>query len=328
MVANSPTISTVELTNATPEAILQAALHLKQGGLVALPTETVYGLGADAENPVAVEKIYKAKNRPSNHPLIVHLAEAADVYHWAKDIPEYAQALMAKFWPGPMTLILPRTANAKDFITGGQASVGLRIPNHPVALSLLAGFRVMGGKGVAAPSANRYGAVSPTTAQAVRDELSEYLDPQDLILEGGSSEVGVESTIIDCTGVNPAILRPGAITAADIELCTGIVIAEPQEAKIRVSGSHKQHYSPKAKVIVGGTALPGEGLIAPFETATPAGVIRLAEPKSVEEYARVLYSALRAADEQGLKVVRIQSPEGDGLAIAIRDRIQRSAAQG
>jgi L-threonylcarbamoyladenylate synthase len=326
--AYSPTISSVELTQPTPEALLQAALHLKQGGLVALPTETVYGLGADAENPAAIAKIYSAKNRPSNHPLIVHLAETADVYHWAKDIPAYAQALMAKFWPGPMTLILPRTSNSKDFITGGQDSVGLRIPNHPVALSLLAGFRVLGGKGVAAPSANRYGAVSPTTAQAVRAELAQYLAPEDLILEGGTSAVGVESTIIDCTGPNPAILRPGAITASDIELCTGIVTTEPTETKVRVSGSHKQHYSPKAKVLTEGTALVGEGLIALSEIETPAGVTRLAEPKSVEEYARVLYSALRSADEQGIATIRVISPDGDGLAIAIRDRIHRSAAQG
>ena len=326
--AVSPTISIVEPTIASPEALLQAALHLKQGGLVALPTETVYGLGADAENPDAIAKIYTAKSRPSNHPLIVHLAETADVYHWAKDIPDYAHALMAKFWPGPMTLILPRTSNSKDFVTGGQASVGLRIPNHPVALSLLAGFRVLGGKGIAAPSANRYGAVSPTTAQAVSHELGDYLASDDLILDGGNSEVGVESTIIDCTGPNPAILRPGAITAEDIELCTGIVVAEPAAVTVRVSGSHKQHYSPKARVVIGGNPTPGEGLIAPHEIETPAGVIRLADPKSVAEYARILYSALRAADEQGLAVVRVISPEGDGLAIAIRDRINRSAAQG
>jgi L-threonylcarbamoyladenylate synthase len=318
----------MELTNPTPEALLQAALHLQAGGLVAFPTETVYGLGANAEDESAIAKIYAAKNRPSNHPLIVHIGEIADVYHFAKDIPDYAQALMTKFWPGPMTLILPRTPNSKDFVTGGQSSVGLRIPNHPVALGLLRAFGFLGGHGLAAPSANRYGAVSPTTALSVKQELAGYLNEGDLILEGGSSEVGVESTIIDCTGPNPAILRPGAISAEDIELCTGIVVAEPRETTIRVSGSHKQHYSPKAKVMVGGIAAVGEGLIAYSATETPAGVIRLAAPNSVEEYARVLYAALRDADAQGLKTVRLIAPEGEGLAVAIRDRIKRSASEG
>ena len=318
----------MELTNPTPEALLQAALHLQAGGLVAFPTETVYGLGANAEDESAIAKIYTAKNRPSNHPLIVHIGETADVYHFAKDIPDYAHALMIKFWPGPMTLILPRTQNSKDFVTGGQSSVGLRLPDHPVALGLLRAFGFLGGHGLAAPSANRYGAVSPTTALSVMQELADYLNEGDLILEGGSSEVGVESTIIDCTGPNPAILRPGAITAEDIELCTGIVVAEPQETTIRVSGSQKQHYSPKAKVVVGGIATVGEGLIAYSATETPGGVIRLAAPNSVEEYARVLYAALRDADAQGLNAVRVIAPEGEGLAVAIRDRIKRSASEG
>jgi L-threonylcarbamoyladenylate synthase len=318
----------MELTTPTPEALLQAALHLQAGGLVAFPTETVYGLGANAESETAIAKIYAAKNRPSNHPLIVHIAEIADVYHFAKDIPEYAQALMSKFWPGPMTLILPRTQNSKDYVTGGQSSVGLRMPNHPVALGLLRAFGFLGGHGLAAPSANRYGAVSPTTALSVKQELEAYLNEGDLILDGGNSEVGVESTIIDCTGPNPAILRPGAITAKDIELCTGIVVAEPAQATIRVSGSHKQHYSPQAKVIIGGLALAGEGLIADSRIDTPVGVIRLAAPTSIEEYARMLYAALRAADAQGLRAVRVIAPEGEGLAIAIRDRIQRSASEG
>lgn len=318
----------VELTQPTNVALIEAARHLMAGGLVALPTETVYGLGADAENELAIAKIYAAKNRPSNHPLIIHISEAADASHWAKDIPDYARLLMTKFWPGPMTLILPRTQNSKDFITGSQPSVGLRVPNHPVALGLLSAFRSLGGHGVAAPSANRYGAVSPTTAAAVRQELKEYLNPGDLILEGGSSEVGVESTIIDCTGSNPAILRPGAISAEDIELCTGIVVIEPAGETVRVSGSHKQHYSPKARVQIAGDVEPGSGLIAMSETKTPTGVIRLAAPTSVEAYARDLYAALRSADEQGLKKITVILPDGAGLALAIRDRIQRAAAQG
>jgi L-threonylcarbamoyladenylate synthase len=316
----------VQLTTPSPEAILSAALHLKNGGLVAIPTETVYGLGADAENKSAIEKIYLAKNRPSDHPLIVHIAELSDVYHFAKNVPQYAQALMQTFWPGPMTLILPRTNQSADFVTGGQDSVGIRIPDHPVALKLLAGFKAIGGYGVAAPSANRYGAVSPTTAEAVLAELGDYLTPGDQILDGGASQVGVESTIIDCTGSNPVILRPGAITAAEIENCTGIIVTEPGDHKIRVSGSHKQHYSPRAKVLTTGAGNPGGGLIALATAPTPEGVIRLAAPESLEEYARVLYAAMRSADEQGLAELTIIAPEGDGLAIAIQDRIRRAAA--
>lgn len=318
----------MELTNPTPEAVLQAALTLKAGGLVAFPTETVYGLGGNAEDAAAIAKIYTAKNRPADHPLIIHLAETADVYHFAKDIPDYAHALMARFWPGPMTLILQRTPNARDFVTGGQPSVGLRIPDHPVALSLLRAFGFLGGRGLAAPSANRYGAVSPTSALAVMQELGDYLDPKDLILQGGDSEVGVESTIIDATGPNPAILRPGAITAEDIENCTGIVVTSTEKPSIRVSGSHTQHYSPRAQVLIDGVAIMGEGLVALAEVETPAGVIRLAAPESVEEYARVLYASLREADAQGIATVRIVPPQGEGLAIAIRDRIARSGSRG
>lgn len=291
-----------------------------------MPTETVYGLAADAENQSAIGKIYTAKNRPSDHPLIVHVAELSDVYYFANPVPAYAEALMQKFWPGPMTLILPRTNHAADFVTGGQDSVGLRIPDQSTALKLLAGFKALGGRGLAAPSANRYGAVSPTTAEAVLAELGDYLAPGDQILDGGASRVGVESTIIDCTGPNPVILRPGAIAARDIEHCTGIVVAEPGENKVRVSGSHKQHYSPRAKVLTAGTGNPGGGLIALATVPTPAGVIRLAAPETVEEFARVLYSAMRSADEQGLAHLTIIAPEGEGLALAIQDRIRRAAA--
>jgi L-threonylcarbamoyladenylate synthase len=204
--------------------------------------------------------------------------------------------------------------------------VGLRIPAHTVALNLLQEFSKIGGKGVAAPSANRYGAVSPTSAEAVNSELQDYLEPRDQILDGGPSLVGVESTIIDCTKENPAILRPGAITAEMIEQSTGIIVVEPEGTKVKVSGSHKQHYSPDAKVLIGGEAKPGNGLIAMSEVATPAGVIRLAAPKTLEEYARTLYAALRAADAQKLAEIIVVMPEGNGLAVAIRDRITRAAA--
>ena len=293
---------------------------------MAFPTETVYGLGANAENEAGVTKIYLAKNRPGDHPLIVHIAHPSDLEHFAKAVPDYAKDLIRDFWPGPMTLVLPRTHNAKDIITGNQETVGLRIPNHPVALALLLAFKNQGGHGIAAPSANRYGSVSPTNAKAVETELGDHLDPDDLILDGGSSEVGLESTIIDCTGPGPKILRPGAITAEMIEQSTSMVVAEPVTKSIRVSGSHAKHYSPKAKVVIGVEAQAGEGFIALSDHPTPLGAIRLAEPNSNDEFAAVLYSALRAADEQKLNVVNVMLPEGDGIAIAIRDRIQRAAA--
>ena len=304
-----------------------AAQHLIQGGLVALPTETVYGLGANAESETAVAKIYKAKNRPNDHPVIVHISNPALVSHWAKEVPTFATKLMNAFWPGPMTLILERTPAAKDFITGNQETVGLRVPNHPVALDVLARFEALGGKGIAAPSANRYGAVSPTTSKAVADSLGEYLSPGDLVLEGGNSEIGLESTIIDCTSQSPRILRPGAITKEMIEGLLGQQVESPTEVDIRVSGSHKQHYSPDAKVVLNVIPVAGEGLIALASVPTPAGVVRLAAPETLEEFARELYSALRKADELGLEKLSIFEPEGSGLGIAIRDRVTRAAAK-
>ena len=310
-----------------PSALLGAAKALHAGQLVAFPTETVYGLGADAENGLAVERIYQVKNRPENHPLIVHISNAELVDYWAKEVPNYAHKLMADFWPGPMTLILQRSEAAKDFITGAQDSVGLRIPNNKTALLLLSNFEKQGGHGVAAPSANRYGAVSPTSTSAVREELGQYLSIDDQILEGETCEVGIESTIIDCTKKQPRILRPGAITAAMIEKSTGIMLLDSDENVPRVSGSDRVHYSPKAQVIVGGQSAAGEGLIAIAQEPTPDGVIRLAAPKTDIEFANQLYAALRDADTRGLSVVRVLPPAGAGLAAAIRDRIARSAAK-
>ena len=304
----------------------QSAEKLKAGNLIAFPTETVYGIGADAENIDAVARMYQVKNRPANHPVIVHIAELNDVDYWAKDIPEYAISLMRDFWPGPMTLLLKRSDKAKDFITGNQEIVGLRIPAHSLALNLLAEFKKIGGNGIAAPSANRYGAVSPTTAQAVSVELEEYLQPEDQILDGGSSLVGVESTIIDCSKENPSILRPGAVTVEMVEQSTGIILLEAQEPRVRAPGSHKQHYSPKARVLIGKEAQSGDGLIAMDGVLTPDGVIRLASPKNNEEYARILYSALRQGDDAGLERIYIDPPEGLGLAVAIRDRITRASS--
>jgi len=304
----------------------QSAEKLKAGDLIAFPTETVYGLGVDAENQSAVARMYQVKNRPANHPVIVHIAELKDVDYWAKEIPEYAINLMRDFWPGPMTLLLKRSDKAKDFITGNHDIVGLRIPAHSLALNLLTEFKKLGGNGIAAPSANRYGAVSPTTAQAVSVELEDYLQAEDQILDGGPSLVGVESTIIDCSKENPSILRPGAVTAEMVEQSTGIILLEAQEPRVRASGSHKQHYSPKARVLIGKEAQSGNGLIAMAGVLTPDGVIRLASPKNNEEYARILYSALRQGDDAGLERIYIDPPEGLGLAVAIRDRITRASS--
>jgi L-threonylcarbamoyladenylate synthase len=291
-----------------------------------MPTETVYGLAADASNPAAIERIFATKNRPRNHPLIVHIGNAEALNYWAELIPDYAQTL-SKQWPAPLTLVLKRSAMAADFITGGQPTVAIRMPDHPAALALLAAFEAQGGRGLAAPSANRFGEVSPTSAAAVIEGLGEFLEPADLVLDGGDCEVGIESTIVDCTGPNPAILRPGAITAEEIESVTGIVVAEPA-GTVRAPGSHKQHYSPNARVLLEGEAQPGWGLIALAEVKTPPGVIRLAEPIDAAAYARELYAALRRADELSLEHVIALPPAGAGLALAIRDRLTRAAAQG
>jgi L-threonylcarbamoyladenylate synthase len=298
---------------------------LINGGLVAFPTETVYGLGADACNAAAVARIYSVKGRPADHPLIVHVASMDALGDWAADVPAYAIALARDYWPGPMTLVVTRSELAEDFITGGQDTVGVRVPNHPVALGLLEAFARAGGKGVAAPSANRFGNVSPTTAQAVSDELNDYLAMSDVILDGGACAVGVESTIIDCTGDVPKILRPGAITEEMIERSTGLDVLDADGVAIRVSGSLESHYSPIAKVVLDQSPVAGQGFIAMADVASAAGVIRLAAPTTHDEFARVLYSALRAADEQGLNTVVVAQPGGIGIAIAIRDRLMRAA---
>ena len=301
-----------------------AAAHLLAGDLVAFPTETVYGLGADASNSQAVARVYEVKGRPADHPLIVHIASMDRMGDWASDVPEYAIKLAREFWPGPMTLVLKRSELASDFITGGQDTVGVRVPDHVVALALLEAFEKAGGKGIAAPSANRFGHVSPTTAAAVVEELGDYLSASDLVLDGGACAVGVESTIIDCTGPTPQVLRPGAISVAMIEQCTGLTIAQ-SDSDIRVSGSLENHYAPVAKVLLCETPLPGQGFIAHKNIETPEGVIRLASPGDDEEFAHILYSALRSADAQGLAEVVVMQPIGIGIAVAIRDRLARAA---
>jgi L-threonylcarbamoyladenylate synthase len=312
------------LSRCTADAMKLAAASIKDGNLIAFPTETVYGLGADASNGDAVAKIYAAKGRPADHPLIVHISSMDGIGYWADEISDYAIALARAFWPGPMTLICKRSPEAKDFVTGGQETVGLRVPDHVVALALLDAAKQLGVQGIAAPSANRFGHVSPTTADAVREELSAYLSPKDSILDGGPSSVGVESTIIDCTGSNPHILRPGAVTQAMIEEVTELQVTDAQN-EIRVSGSLENHYAPQAKVILDQSPQPGDGYIAMNDKPTPAGVIRLASPQTVEEFARILYSSLREGDRQGLEKIYIIAPIGNGLAFAIHDRLKRAS---
>jgi L-threonylcarbamoyladenylate synthase len=303
-----------------------AAKRLIAGDLVAFPTETVYGLGADASNSSAVARVYSVKGRPIDHPLIVHIASMDRLGDWASEVPEYAIALARSFWPGPMTLVLKRSELAGDFVTGGQDTVGVRVPDHVVALALLEAFEKAGGKGVAAPSANRFGHVSPTTAAAVVEELADYLSKEDLVLDGGACAVGVESTIIDCTGLLPRVMRPGAISTAMIEEVTGLnAVSVDGVGAIRVSGSLENHYAPAAKVILCEIPIAGQGFIAHKNIETPLGVIRLASPSDDEEFAQILYSALREADTQGLLEVVVVQPIGVGIGVAIRDRLSRAA---
>ena len=310
-------------------AIKDAASTLIKGDLVAFPTETVYGLGADATNKEAVVRIYKVKGRPTDHPLIVHISSLGNLDKWARDIPEYAVNLAHTFWPGPMTLILPRADLAKDFITGGQDNVGVRVPLHSVALSLLKEFEDQGGLGVAAPSANRFGAVSPTTASAVEIELADFLSDNDQILDGGPCAVGVESTIINCTQVKPSILRPGAVTKEMIEDTLGITIdlnkSNSGGIQIKAAGLLESHYAPNAKVFLTGSPTLGDGFIALDSFPTPIGALRLASPKTNKEFAQILYKAFRQADIKGLSRIFVIPPTGGGIADAINDRLVKSA---
>jgi L-threonylcarbamoyladenylate synthase len=312
-----------------------AVALLRAGGLLAIPTETVYGLGADAENPEAVARVYAAKGRPTDHPLIVHLARAEQVDDgWARDVPDWARVLAAACWPGPLTLVLRRGARAGDHVTGGQDTVGLRVPAHPVTHALLSRF----GGGVAAPSANRFGRVSPTDAVHVLEELADRLVPgRDGVLVGGASEVGVESTIVDCTGAAPRLLRPGAVGIEELEAVTGLEVGEP-DTSVRAPGTLASHYSPRARVELAspaevaelGEVAAGEvGLLAPADVVTPVGVARLAAPHDAADYARSLYAALRSADAAGLTRVLVVPPGGDdALARAVGDRVRRAAHSG
>ena len=315
------------ISNCTASIIKDAALALSEGHLVAFPTETVYGLGADATNEKAVARIYEVKGRPKDHPLIVHISSAEILDKWASEIPEYAIKLAREFWPGPMTLILPRTSIAKNFITGDQDTVAIRVPSHSLAYQLLKEFESLGGCGIAAPSANRFGKVSPTNSEAVEEELGKFLLESDQILDGGQSQIGIESTIIDCTGNTPIVLRPGSVTIEIIENLLGEKIGEsdPRRIDIKIPGSFDTHYSPNAHVLLNGITSPGDGFIALQEIPTPTGAIRLAAPKDNLDYAKVLYSALRLADSKGIKTVSVVTPVQQGIGLAINNRLFKAS---
>lgn len=307
--------------------IKQAALALKMGNLVVFPTETVYGLGADAMNPDAVSKVYKVKGRPKDHPLIVHISSIDNLEVWATNIPKYALVLANSFWPGPMTLVLPRTNVAKNYITGNQNTVAVRIPSNTIALELLIEFEKFGGIGVVAPSANMFGRVSPTTAQAAFQELNAKLSYQDVVIEGNQSEIGIESTIIDCTQDEPLILRPGKI---DAEMISRLIPYNSRKRdgttpKVLVPGLHKSHYAPNAQIILAGEPSNGDGFIALSEIPTPDGAIRLASPKDHDEFAYTLYSSFRLADIKGIKKIFIKIDVNSGISIALLDRLTKAS---
>ena len=311
--------------------IAQAVTALASGKLCAIPTETVYGLAANALDESAVAQVFAAKERPADHPLIVHVASASDVSEWITELPQWAIDLTIAVWPGPLTIVGPRTALASNSVTGNQDTVAVRVPSHPIAQELLQHLKAQGVKGVVAPSANRFGHVSPTSAAHVSADLGEYLDAHgDLILDGGDCQVGVESTIVLATGSQPVILRPGAVTAADIKRITGVEVSDETTNTPRVSGALDSHYSPTAQVVLIADASDIElesnaGFLALAKTQTPAGLIRLATPATIEDFAHELYSSLRSGDDLKLKTIYVVPPSGDGLAQAINDRLNRAA---
>ncbi|WP_053633793.1 MULTISPECIES: L-threonylcarbamoyladenylate synthase [unclassified Streptomyces] len=312
--------------------IEKAAGVLRAGGLVALPTETVYGLGANAEDPAAVARIFQAKGRPPSHPLIVHIPSAESLDDWVQDVPDTARRLAEHFWPGPLTLILRRGRRVPLEATGGLETVAVRVPDHPVALALLSTF----GGGVTAPSANRFGAVSPTTADHVRTELG---DAVDFVLDGGSCAVGVESTIVDATGDTPTILRPGGVTREALEALLGGPLAAPSSSRVRVPGQHPSHYAPRGRVVL----VEPDRVIAEAELAqrlghrvgvlVPASVAHVpvkahavvALPASMTAYAQGLYGFLRELDQQGCDLIVASLPTEEGLGLAIANRLRRAA---
>lgn len=327
--------------HADSERILAAATLLAEGKLVAFPTETVYGLGADAENPDAVRAIFAAKGRPADHPLIVHVARNADLHRWAREVPLQAQQLIAAFWPGPLTLILPRAESVTEAVTGGQDSIGLRCPSHPVAQALLAVFK-NGQGGIAGPSANRFGHVSPTTAQHVIDEFGSSEDsPLACVLDGGQSEVGIESTIVDLSRLashGPVLLRPGRISAAQIAEVLGQSPALPDRAAPRVSGSLEAHYAPRTPLALVDSAQLPELLQRLVEhgrrfalmhysgvAAQSGASARLPMSTEPQAYAHALYATLRTLDAKSCELILVEQPPQEERWQGVNDRLRRAA---
>ena len=318
-----------------PSVIERAARALAAGDLVALPTETVYGLGARADDDAAVAKIFHAKGRPADHPLIVHVADADSVRIFAAEVPPVAVRLVARFWPGPLTIIVPRAAGMAAAAAGGQSSVGLRCPSHPVAHALLVAAREAGVPGVAAPSANRFGRVSPTRASHVADEFGDEL----MVLDGGPCDVGIESSIVDCTRRHPVLLRPGVFTRAEIEAAAGEPLLERDENAPRASGTLEAHYAPSAPVrlmppgqlqkalqMLAGTPLK----LAVYSRVAPAGAAEglrhRAMPERATEVAHELFSVLRTFDDEGAQLIWVEEPPATPEWEGVRDRLRRAAA--
>lgn len=314
------------VTGSSKDEIKECARALLKGNLVVFPTETVYGLGADANNRRAVKRIYEAKARPCDHPLIVHIGSVLNISKWAVDIPYEAMELAKAFWPGPMTLVLKKSSLAADFVTGNQDTIGLRIPSNPIALMLLNEFQKLGGHGVAAPSANIFGSVSSTNAQQVLETFQETLSCHDYVIDGGQSDIGLESTIIDLSQTVIKVLRPGSIS---LEMITQVLRCPIDSNKFkdsaRVSGMFSKHYAPKAKIVMNQFASAGDGFIAASYIETPPGACRLLAADSLEIYAKYLYTAFFEADKLNLKKICIIPPKGTGLAEAIRDRIVKAS---
>jgi L-threonylcarbamoyladenylate synthase len=312
----------------------EAVALLRAGGLVAFPTETVYGLGADALNSTAVRKIFAAKGRPHDHPLIVHVADAAQLSVWAREVPPAAQRLARAYWPGPLTIILKRAASVPDVVTGGQDTIALRVPSHPVAQALLRAF----GGGIAAPSANRFGRVSATSAEHVRREFG---DTVQCVLDGGACEVGIESTIVDLSGAQPALLRPGQVSAEQLEQTLGVALVAPDSASPRAPGTLAKHYAPQTPVMLMGPDLvlelaaslmrQGKRVAVLARSALQPvlpGIVWIAAASAAVEYAHDLYANLRALDEAGCDALLVEEPPLTSEWAAVRDRLMRAAAGG
>jgi L-threonylcarbamoyladenylate synthase len=307
------------------DEVRRAAEILRRGGLVAFPTETVYGLGADASSAEAVARLYRVKGRPADHPVIVHFSSADEAFTWTRDVPPQAKTLAQRFWPGPLTLILKRSDKAKDFVTGSQDSVGVRVPSHPIAQELLKAFN----QGIAAPSANRFGMVSPTTAAHVRTDLG---DDVDLVLEGGPSEVGIESTIVELSGGAPVLLRPGHISRSDLEAVLHSKLDEKSGSSPRHSGGLERHYAPRTPArLVPSYDLDKEiarlkenVAVLAFSRPDERVDYWLRMPKDPVAYAQRLYGALRELDTAGCEEILVEAPPDDSAWLAVRDRLRRA----